>query len=342
MALFQTPQPRQGMTVILVTHEPDIAGHARRASSGCRTADVCDDRGPARTPRAAAEREAPAGSGPEPARCRHEPAAQLALRAARGAEQHAAQRCSPCSGIIIGVASVIAIVAIGKGAQAQVTEQIQRARRQPAASCSPARPASGARAAGAAPADADRGRRRGDPARDARRVVAAPSVRGTARSSTAISTGRPVSGVTPDYLDRTRLADRRGRPFTADDIDGAAKVVAARHRRWPTKLFGTADPLGPGIRSTTYRSRWSACSPKGQNTAGPRSGRHLLVPLATAQVYGSSGVAGPGQPARVDVIMVKAASTRRDRRGPGADPRRCCASATAWPPSRTTISACAT
>nr|WP_313123304.1 MacB family efflux pump subunit [Stenotrophomonas geniculata] len=114
----------QGHTVILVTHDAAIAAHASRV---IEIADdqVVSDRGmgdpavarsaavPERRPEPAAER-----------RARLDAIREAARMAVRSMLAHRLRTLLTMLGIIIGVAAVVAVVALGKGAQAQVESQI--------------------------------------------------------------------------------------------------------------------------------------------------------------------------------------------------------------------------
>ncbi len=114
----------QGHTVILVTHDAAIAAHASRVIE-IADGQVVSDRGmgdpavarsaavPERRPEPAAER-----------RPRLDAIREAARMAVRSMLAHRLRTLLTMLGIIIGVAAVVAVVALGKGAQAQVESQI--------------------------------------------------------------------------------------------------------------------------------------------------------------------------------------------------------------------------
>lgn len=106
----------QGHTVILVTHDAAIAAHASRV---IEIADgrVVSDRG---TGDPAVARKAVA---PE-RRARLDATREAARMAVRSMLAHRLRTLLTMPGIIIGVAAVVTVVALGKGAQAQVESQI--------------------------------------------------------------------------------------------------------------------------------------------------------------------------------------------------------------------------
>lgn len=114
----------QGHTVILVTHDAAIAAHASRVIeiadgrvvSDHGTGDPAVARkavGPERSTEPGAERRARLDATRE--------AARMAVRSMLG---HRLRTLLTMLGIIIGVAAVVTVVALGKGAQAQVESQI--------------------------------------------------------------------------------------------------------------------------------------------------------------------------------------------------------------------------
>ncbi|SMR81236.1 MULTISPECIES: MacB family efflux pump subunit [Stenotrophomonas] len=114
----------QGHTVILVTHDASVAAHAARV---IEIADgrVVADRGAGGCVAALAR------SGPERGqssraerRARLDGVREVAHMAVRSMLAHRLRTLLTMLGIIIGVAAVVTVVALGKGAQAQVESQI--------------------------------------------------------------------------------------------------------------------------------------------------------------------------------------------------------------------------
>ncbi len=112
---------QEGHTVILVTHDMAVAEHADRIieiSDGCIVADRT-------TRKAQAVRELPApdagGSGVEQLIDRFREAFRMALLAMAA---HKLRTFLTMLGIIIGIASVVSVVALGNGSQQQILENI--------------------------------------------------------------------------------------------------------------------------------------------------------------------------------------------------------------------------
>ncbi|MDH0186261.1 MacB family efflux pump subunit [Stenotrophomonas sp. GD03993] len=114
----------QGHTVILVTHDAAIAAHASRMIE-IADGQVVSDRGMGDP--AVARSAAVPERRPEPAterRARLDAIREAARMAVRSMLAHRLRTLLTMLGIIIGVAAVVTVVALGKGAQAQVESQI--------------------------------------------------------------------------------------------------------------------------------------------------------------------------------------------------------------------------
>jgi len=114
----------QGHTVILITHEPHIAAHADRKIE-IRDGTIISDTGPAgrAVPQASAAQTAARFSGTASASSTAEigEAIRMALASLRANKFRTALTLL---GIVIGVASVISMLAIGQGAQRDIIERI--------------------------------------------------------------------------------------------------------------------------------------------------------------------------------------------------------------------------
>lgn len=115
----------QGHTVILVTHDAAIAANAARVIEIADGRVIADrmERG-RQPPPAAAAACAGAGSVSSERRARRDAVREAARMAARSMLAHRLRTLLTMLGIIIGVAAVVTVVALGKGAQAQVESQI--------------------------------------------------------------------------------------------------------------------------------------------------------------------------------------------------------------------------
>lgn len=114
----------QGHTVILVTHDAAIAAHASRVIEIADGRVVADRqaRGQPVRPHADASERAPAVAAER--RARVDAMREATRMAVRSMLAHRLRTLLTMLGIIIGVAAVVTVVALGKGAQAQVESQI--------------------------------------------------------------------------------------------------------------------------------------------------------------------------------------------------------------------------
>jgi len=194
-------------------------------------------------------------------------------------------------GIIIGVGAVIAMIAIGAGAQARVAEQIQSLGSNLIVVLSGSTNAAGVRLGMGSQLTITED----DAAAIAREIpavqVAAPSQRGNAQvvyGNLNWATG--VMGVTPDYFEARDWEVIEGRPIGSEDLDGAVKV-ALLGQTTALNLFGDADPLGQIIRIKKVPfTVIGLLDRKGQNSWGQDQDDIILIPLTTAKkkVLGSS------------------------------------------------------
>ncbi len=189
-------------------------------------------------------------------------------------------------GIVVGVAAVITISAIGEGANVQVGEQI----RSLGTNLLLVQP--GSTGAGATRLGAGSGTTLTE--RDAEAIaneidgvqIAAPGISGTAqlvqgnRNWAAL-----IGGVTPDYLIARDWEVGSGRSFTDEEVASAGKVVllgAVTAR----ELFAAADPLGRIVRIGNVPFEViGVLNEKGQNSdAGRDQDDVALIPLSTARL----------------------------------------------------------
>jgi putative ABC transport system permease protein len=194
-------------------------------------------------------------------------------------------------GIIIGVAAVIAMVAVGSGATARIQEQIQSIGSNVIIVLSGSINTGGIRlGSGASQTLSD-----DDAKAIAAECPAVEATSGTVRGSAQIvygnnNWGTSVQGVTPEYLSIRDYSVQSGRPFTSQDVDAATKV-ALLGRTVSNNLFGGADPVGEVIRIKNVPFTVSGVlSAKGQSPTGQDQDDTVLIPLSTAKrkVLGSS------------------------------------------------------
>ncbi|HEY5638279.1 MAG TPA: ABC transporter permease [Burkholderiales bacterium] len=209
-------------------------------------------------------------------------------------------------GIIIGVAAVIVMIAVGAGAQQRVEEQIRALGSNLLLILSGARTQSGVRLGVGtnytiSEEDANAINR------EIPDALAAPAVRGGAQviwGNTNWST--QIYGTTPDYLDVRQWALVSGRVFEPAEMSGAGKVCILG-QTVVKQLFGSTDPVGQTIRIRRVPfTVIGVLENKGQSMMGTDQDDIILMPLNTARnrVIGSTN---PAKQRSVSTIWVKVA-----------------------------------
>ncbi|HVL74656.1 MAG TPA: ABC transporter permease [Noviherbaspirillum sp.] len=207
-------------------------------------------------------------------------------------------------GIIIGVAAVITMVAVGAGAQARVEEQIKSLGSNLMMVMPGSTTASGVRMG----AGANMSLTEDDAAAIAREIpgvhVAAPSNR---RTEQVVAPGSnwstQVFGVNPDYLIARDWPLTAGRMFDEMELSGSAKV-AVIGQTTAQYLFGDADPIDQMIRIRNVPfTVVGILERKGQSLMGQDQDDVVMLPLATARnrLFGTT----QGRMRAVGTIQVK-------------------------------------
>jgi putative ABC transport system permease protein len=207
-------------------------------------------------------------------------------------------------GIIIGVGAVIAMVAVGAGAQARVAEQIQSLGSNLIVVLSGSVTSSGIRLGTGSQLTISED----DAAaiqRDLAAIqVAAPMTRGTAQVVYGnLNWATAIQGVTPEYLEARDWPLGTGRSIGPEEVDGAAKVALIGETT-AQNLFGESDPLGQIIRIKKVPfTVVGILSRKGQNSWGQDQDDVIMIPISTAKkkVLGTS----QANPRAVGSISVK-------------------------------------
>ena len=207
--------------------------------------------------------------------------ARIALRALRVNKLRSALTML---GIIIGVGAVIAMVAVGSGAQARVAEQIQSLGSNLIIVLSGSVTSGGIRMGFGSQLTITE-----DDAYAVQREipavqVAAPSSRGTVQVVYGnLNWSTTVQGVTPEYLEARDWGLAEGRNILPEDYDGATKVVLLGQTT-ALNLFGDSDPMGQIIRIRKVPfTVVGILDRKGQNSWGQDQDDVLIIPLSTAK-----------------------------------------------------------
>jgi putative ABC transport system permease protein len=207
-------------------------------------------------------------------------------------------------GIIIGVAAVITMIAIGGGAQARVEEQIK------SLGTNIMLVLPGAQTTGGVRLGAQTGQTLTE--EDARAIAAevpevqaaAPSLRTGAQVVAANANwSTTVMGTTPEYLEVRDWPLAAGRGFEEAEMAGSGKVVVLG-QTVARELFGDADPIDQVIRVRKLPMQViGVLARKGQNSMGQDQDDVIVVPLSTFRnrIQGMSA----GRIKRVGAISVK-------------------------------------
>ncbi len=209
-------------------------------------------------------------------------------------------------GIIIGVAAVIVMIAVGAGAQKRVQEQIASLGSNLLLILSGTTTAGGVRMGFGSNQTISEDDALAIP-REIPEAMAAPALRGTAQliwGNTNWST--VIFGVTPDYLEVRQWELNSGRAFDATDMAGATKVCMIG-QTVARQLFGGADPLGQSIRVRRVPfTVIGVLESKGQSMMGHDQDDLVLMPITTARKR-VLGAANPAKQRSVGTIWVKVA-----------------------------------
>ncbi len=187
-------------------------------------------------------------------------------------------------GIIIGVAAVIAMVAVGSGATARISEQIRSIGSNVLIVRSGSVTSGGIRlGTGAAMTLTE-----DDAKAIASEVPAVALVAPTVHETAQVVFGNNnwatvVRGTTPDYFEIRDYRVLSGRAFTSQDVEGATKVALVG-QTVVESLFGGADPVGQIIRIKKVPFVvLGMLSPKGQSASGTDQDDIILIPVSTAK-----------------------------------------------------------
>jgi putative ABC transport system permease protein len=210
-------------------------------------------------------------------------------------------------GIVIGVASVIATVAIGSGATQRIQDQIASIGSNIIIIIPGSTSSSGVRLGTGNAVTLSEADAREIPAQCPDVALAAPYVRGGAQVINGNNNWATiVYGVTPDYLTIRQLSVADGAEFTQQDVDSANKV-AVLGKTPVDNLFSGADPIGQTIRIKNVPfTVVGVLTPKGQSSQGQDQDDVILLPISTAKRKVIGGNAANGD--AVNAIMMQAKS----------------------------------
>jgi macrolide transport system ATP-binding/permease protein len=272
----------QGLTVVLVTHEPDMAAYADRVVT-LKDGRILSDIRTRDSVLHALERPA-----------LHRPGRleeirsflSLALLAAlRAIGRHKMRAALTMLGVFIGVAALIAMVAVGEGARAAVKDRLA---------------ALGTNLLIATPASTRSGGVRGGlgsasslTVADAKAILeeddAVADVAWIARQNAQVIYGdenwaTSVQGVTPSYLSIRNWAVASGRDFTAEDEHDGAMVCILGQSVVDTLFGPDSDPVGATVLvKSVPLTVIGVLAAKGNSGGGQDQDDVILTPFSTSQ-----------------------------------------------------------
>ena len=204
-------------------------------------------------------------------------------------------------GIIIGVGAVIAMVSVGAGAQARVSEQIRSLGANLIIILPGSVASTGVRLGyGTRPTITQ-----DDSAAIAREIPAvqatAPTVRGRdTRVFGNTNWSTSIQGTTTAYEEARQWPVVSGRYFTVEEQESAAKVVLLG-QTVVDNVFGGADPVGTMVRvGGTPLTVVGLLEKKGQSSWGQDQDDVVVIPITTA----NKRVLGPTQPLPTSVNAI--------------------------------------
>jgi putative ABC transport system permease protein len=208
-------------------------------------------------------------------------------------------------GVVVGVAAVVAMLALGRGAQADIAEKVRTLGSNVVVVLSGNVTSSGVRlgaGSGLTITEDDASAIQGEIAGV---QVAAPIIRGTGQAVFGPSNWATlIEGTTPEFLEVREWPIEAGRGFQPDEMQRAAKVALVG-QTVAFRLFGEgANPVGETIRVRNVPfTVIGVLGDKGQSAWGLDQDDTVMIPIATAR----SKVLGSGRSAArsVNSINVK-------------------------------------
>ena len=243
--LFKALNRERGITIVFVTHDPEVASHGQRVihfKDGVVEREEAGSEGPPAESAPAPEARAPGRRG-RGAGLRAN--VRIALRAVRVNKLRSALTML---GVIIGVGAVIAMVAIGEGAKARVAKQMERLGSNRVSVFAGAVTRGGRRLGGARITTLTEADARAILEEVPEVTAVAPGVRGSAQVVYGNRNWHSaLTGTTPDYLGIMNWGVESGDNFTEDDVLLNRKVALVG-KTVARELFDGAYPVGQTIR----------------------------------------------------------------------------------------------
>ncbi len=187
-------------------------------------------------------------------------------------------------GIIIGVAAVIAMVAVGAGAQARVEDQIRSLGSNLIIVLPGTFTTGGVRMGSGTQSTISEDDAYVLPREIPEIEAAAPLLRGSGQAVYGNSNwATQILGVTPEFFVARQWGVVSGKLIEQSDVDAAAKVVLLGQTVART-LFGEADPVGETVRVRRVpHTVIGVLDRKGQSMVGQDQDDAVMIPITTAR-----------------------------------------------------------
>ncbi len=304
METLQSLNRQQGVTIVVVTHEPDIAAYASRTVTMRDGQIISDEQTKVPSPRSQS-------SDPADMSLFHPKAAEvvatrsgaywafgvmITAAAAQAIFRNKMRSALTMLGVFIGVAALIAMVAVGQGANDAVRKQIESLGTNLLVVLPGATTSGGVRAGFGSASTLTMG----DVQAIRREATAVGSVSFLIRQLGQVQFGNQnwttnIQGVSYNYPPVTNWQIARGQAISSDDESKAALVVVLGQTVY-AQLFGANEnPVGAEIQVKGVPLRViGVLAPKGQSTFGTDQDDLVMIPFTTAERK-VIGVAAPSQ-----------------------------------------------
>ncbi len=293
----------QGVTIIVVTHEADIAAYADRTLT-MRDGEIISD---VRNPKHITVDKAPQGEPSAPAphispviairpHAVWAFARMIMAAAVQALWRNMMRSALTMLGVFIGVAALIAMVAVGQGANEAVRKQIERLGTNLVVVLPGARTAGGMRAGSGSASTLTIS----DAQAIRRESMAVSEVSYLIRQSGQVEFGNQnwatqIQGISANYPPMTNWRIDAGREISPDDEASAALVVVIGQTVAKQLFGGSQNPVGSLIQVKGVPLRViGVLEGKGQTSYGQDQDDLVMVPFTTAERK-VLGVAAPSQ-----------------------------------------------